>query len=372
MKKFIKELKKRQIICGIVGIASFILFLALTVYSHVAVSKLKDQQMAQRWSNVSKTSHVSCFFSQGTDLNSYTFRAFEAQMEKVLQADAIMQESVNAGARMWASCYSGGGEVSVQNNKETVKVKAIGVGGDFFLFHPKQLLFGNLFSGNELMQDYIVIDQDTAWQLFGSNDVAGMQVTIGGVPHIISGVIEREDGHINKMAGNDVPCIYMSYDSLEKYGTGYGINCYEIVMPNPISGYALKTVQENIGVDEADVECVENTTRYDFVPLWKTFLEFGSRSMTHKAIIYPYWENIARGYEDILSVVLLFRMLFLLLPVGMIVVAVIVWWKKRTWNWKDVLQKCKKIGMMAKSGVKKLFAKVVKYKDEVEKETDLD
>ena len=42
-----------------------------------------------------------------------------------------------------------------------------------------------------LMKDYCVIDEDAAWQLFGSNDVAGMTVYIGGVPHIVTGVIRR-------------------------------------------------------------------------------------------------------------------------------------------------------------------------------------
>lgn len=52
---------------------------------------------------------------------------------------------------------------------------------------------GSYFSGSDLMQDHIILDQDSAWQLFGSYDVEGMQVMIGNVPHIVSGVIRREE-----------------------------------------------------------------------------------------------------------------------------------------------------------------------------------
>lgn len=50
------------------------------------------------------------------------------------------------------------------------------------MFHPLKLITGSYFSGNDLMQDYCIIDQDAAWQLFGSNDVVGMTVYIGNVP----------------------------------------------------------------------------------------------------------------------------------------------------------------------------------------------
>ena len=63
--------------------------------------------------------------------------------------------------------------ITLQNGKKSVSAKAIGVAGDFFLFHPLKLLDGSFFSGSDVMQDYVVIDEDMAWQLFGSNDVAG-------------------------------------------------------------------------------------------------------------------------------------------------------------------------------------------------------
>ena len=58
--------------------------------------------------------------------------------------------------------------------------------------------------------------------------------------------------------------------------------------------------------------------------------------MNGRAIIYPYWENIARGYEDILAVLTLFEMLFLIYALGIALVFFCIWWKHKGWTLKDV------------------------------------
>ena len=369
MKNRTKNLTLRQIICRITGVVCFLLFLGLTLWSRVMTKALQEQQMAKRWSNVSESAQISCFFSQGTEITRDTIKGFEEKLKTVLKEESITSESTNENARMWADAYSAAGEITLANGKKTVTAKAIGVEGDFFQFHPLKLLNGSFFSGDSLMQDYVVIDEDTAWQLFGSNDVAGMQVTIGDVPHIVSGVIKRAEGHFNDAAGNDVTTVYLSLSSLESYGDSNGISCYEIVMPNPITGYALKTVKENIGIKEENMECIENTTRFSLLSLGKVFLDFGSRSMSRKAIIYPYWENVARGYEDVLALLFVFRVIFLLVPVSLTVVWLVKLWKRRTWTWRDVPGYLKGIFHTLGKGIKR---GVKSYKKKTEKEADLE
>ena len=94
-----------------------------------------------------------------------------------------------------------------------------------------------------------------------------------------------------------------------------GINHYEIVMPNPVDEFAYGKVKEGIGIDEKNVEIVENSRRYSLPNRIKTILAFGTRSMNGKAIIYPYWENLARGYEDIIALLTVVMLLLLLYPV---------------------------------------------------------
>lgn len=217
-----------------------------------------------------------------------------------------------------------------------MQADALGIGGDFFLFHQLRLLSGSYFSGNDLMQDYVILDRETAWQLFGSVDVAGMLVTISGRPHMVIGVVERPGGKLYEAAGLDGPRVFVSYETLSAYGSSGGINHFEIVMPNPVRQYALNYVREQLGKQEREVEVLENSTRYSIGKRLRLLLDFGTRSMNGKAIIYPYWENVARGYEDILALLTLFQMLFLLYPSGVLLIWIVIRWKHKTWTARTV------------------------------------
>ena len=285
------------------------------------------------------SAQISCFFSVGSDITEDEIISFEHKVDGALTDASVEQESENPGARLWADTYSADGQVTLSNGKTSLTADAIGIGGDFFLFHPLTLLSGAYFSGNDLMKDYCVIDEDAAWQLFGSNDVNGMTVYIGGVPHIVTGVVRRPSGHLAEAAGLDSTVVYVSYQTLTELGNSRGINHYEIVMPNPVTGFAYKYVKENLGADEKEVEVVENSSRYSLLSRLKLIGEFGTRSMNGKAIIYPYWENIARGYADILMVLTLLGALFLAYPVGLGIVFFCIWWRHKGWTMKDVWHK---------------------------------
>lgn len=340
MRKFINDFttrftKKQLCLSSVVGV-SLIILLILQIISVTLKGSLESQQMAQRWDKKGKSTQVSCFISENTKITTQQLTNLEHAVDAALQDVSITTE--NEHARLWADAYSARGEITVESSKTSVTSTAIGVGGDFFLFHPLPLLNGAYFSDDDLMQDYVIIDEDAAWQLFGSNDVAGMEVTIKGIPHIIKGVIKREAGRMNDKAGNDKITFYVSYNSLSTYGTCKGINTYEIVMPNPISKFALKTVKEKIGIEETNIELVENTNRYSIPSLITVLLGFGTRSMNQKGIIYPYWENVARGYEDVLAMILLWKGIFLFIPLVIGIIYLGYRFKHRTWNVRSIIE----------------------------------
>lgn len=324
----------KKLVLGISGGISFLLFLILAVVANRLGQSQDSQTMAQRWSSEGGVSQVSCFFSVNSGISEDRIQEFEHSIDSALADAAVLQESENPSARLWADAYSADGKVTISSDRSSLEADAVGIGGDFFLFHPLKLLSGSYFSGNDLMQDYCIIDQDAAWQLFGSNDVAGMTVYIGGIPHIVTGVVQREEGRLVEAAGLDSTLIYVSYQTLSKLGRNNGINHYEIVMPDPVSSFAYNYVKENLGSSEKEAEVIENTSRYSFLSRLKLLLEFGTRSMNGKAIIYPYWENVARGYEDILAVVTLFEMLFLLYAAVLALVFFIIWWRHKGWTVK--------------------------------------
>ncbi|MDE7224757.1 MAG: hypothetical protein K2O34_13380, partial [Acetatifactor sp.] len=50
-----------------------------------------------------------------------------------------------------------------------------------------------------------------------------------------------------------------------------------------------------------------------------------------------YWENVARGYEDILALLTLFQMIFVLYPSVLALVWIVIRWKNKTWTAKTVM-----------------------------------
>lgn len=320
------------------GFLSLILALLFGLLAHILSSGLIDQQAAVRWSPQGGASQISCYFSQRAAVTPETLKSFGYSLDGALKSESITVESENPGARLWVDCYSAEGKLTLTNKKKSITTDAIGIGGDFFLFHPFPLESGSYFSGDDLMQDYCVIDENAAWQLFGSNDVAGQMITIGGIPHMVIGVIQQPEGRLYEAAGLDGSLIYVSYDTLSKYGQSQGINHYEILMPNPVDGYALTKVTEGLRVDEKEMEMVENSTRFSFLNMCKLLTRVGTRSMNGKAISYPFWENVARGYEDMVSMAVFGMLLFFVYPIGYVLIRLILWWKRRSWTWKDAVK----------------------------------
>lgn len=260
-----------------------------------------------------------------------------------LEAASIESAGIhNASARDLVYGYSATGQVTLQYGKSTVQTKAYGVGGDFFQFHPLQLVYGSYFSQSDLMQDRIIIDTETAWKLFGSSDVVGMFVTIDQVPHMIVGVYERDSGYFNDAAGNDQSLVFVSHNTLAEYGEYHGLESIEYLIPNPVTGFGLDMIKQQC--NGMDVALVEHQNRFEFLSLWKIIRQFGTRSMGLSGITFPYWENMARGYEDILAGFLMVE-LVLLAYAGIVIIGFIWYlWLHRKWRAKHLYDKAKDFG----------------------------
>lgn len=305
-------------------------------------SALLPQGAAGRWSKEGDAAQISCFFSVDSGMTEDQIESFRHGLDGALVEASIYSDSLNPEARLWADAYSATGRITISaESGASITSDAFGIGGDFFLFHPLRLLGGSYFSGNDVNQDYVILDRNAAWKLFGSNDIAGMTVYVGGIPHIIAGVVDTEAGKLAEAGGLTGTVVFVSYPTLNTYGSDYGINHYEVVMPNPVSSYAYNYVKEHIGINETELEVVENSGRFRFINRLKLVKDFATRSMNGKAIIYPYWENIARGYENILALLTVFMLLFIAYPVVTVLVILRRKWKARTWSAKSIFHQCK-------------------------------
>ena len=279
---------------------------------------LVTQSAADVWRGDSEDrfAQISAFLPTTETKTLDDIRSFRATLE-----NEFVQNSMEApeGGSLYQDAWSGTAtSVAVSGPAGKSNVKTYGVGGDFFLFHPYTLLSGSYIAETDFAQDRVVLDENLAWQLFGSSDVAGMEVTIGERNYPVAGVVRLEDDKATKKALTDPALMFMSFDALNaiqetKFDT------YEIVMPDPISGYALSVIKDKFPL--GDGVAVENSNRYSALSLAKVALAYGERSMNTHAVIYPYWENAARLTEDYAALFLLLMVLFAITPA----VFVLVW-----------------------------------------------
>lgn len=353
---------RKHIKLFILGLVSFIFFLGLTVYSSCRISGQSEQGMAKRWSSKGGYAQISCYFDASAGVNENTIRYFRNSLNNTLEQESIIAPTESA--RLYIDAYSGIASIYIQGNKGSGSFQTVGVGGDFFRFHELDLLYGDYFDTDGLMKDYILIDKETAWQLFGSVNVVGMQVTIGGKTYRVSGVIERDKDKYAKAGGLEAKTVYMPYSEMELNGNISSIMTYEIVMQNPISNYAKDKVKSGLSVSEENVDVIENSKRFTIVPLLHVLKTLAVRSMKTSTIVYPYWENEARAVENILAVILLFRIIFLLIPTVLLVILIVHLWRHKKWGKKEVKDLLEKLLHFLKQLILRPFRKRIQKDNE--------
>lgn len=326
-----KHLSKKQIFLLVLNLTLALLAGLCVLQLTQLQSLLLSQQAAERWRGTSELrfAQVTAFLSADGMTDENAVDAFRRSADQAL-TDASVDAPENGSLRQDA--WSGTASVTVSGPHGEQTVKAIGVGGDFFSFHPLRLRSGAYLTSRDYMADRVVLDEEMAWALFGSVDVAGMEVTIGERSYAVAGVVCREDDFASELAYTGGPGMFMSIEALRLLQE-VPIDCYEVVLPDPISGFAKKTVEDKFPVGNGIV--VENSSRYSLVNLGKVLLDFGKRSMNTHAVIYPYWENAARLVEDYAALLLLLAVLLAICPAVFAVIVLLRWLKRSVTSAKD-------------------------------------
>lgn len=351
MKNMVRNWNPKQVILLLVNIILVTAFILVSLFAHDGVKSLYSQQEAQRWeSEEDSYAQVSAFISPEKGMQITGISDIRSSLMETLSGDSLNE--ANGNGRVWIDAYSGECKAEVRKDNNTLNVTAMGVGGDFFQFHPMQLLSGSYISDEDLNQDRIVIDQGLAWAMFGSNDVVGMQVWMGDSIYVVAGVVAVEEDSLHKMAYGNGNRIYMSYDQLKKQQENLQITCYEAVLPNPITNYAYNALNEACGLSEEedeelqqeenplnfdDIEVIENSNRYETWTMLTNMKHLKMRSMRTNSVGYPYWENVARVIEEQQMVLLVIRMILLIVPSISLVSLFYHWWTHKSWTIKDVV-----------------------------------
>lgn len=203
------------LICLVFWIASYV----IKIVCGRIVGGMEDQSFASRWTQEQECAQVSAFFSDSAFASDETVEAMRMYLTNKLTSDSygLSEQQIENGASMFDVSYCGLGMADLSTPEDSVTVTAIGVGGDFFNFHPLDLMSGYYFSEDESMQDRVLLDDRTAWRLFGSPYVVGESVDIGGTPHYIAGVFRAPSKRFYKQSGMGDFLVYISFDSLCRY-----------------------------------------------------------------------------------------------------------------------------------------------------------
>lgn len=251
---------------------------------------------------------IACYLPVGDGKTEDDIYTFHQSLES-----RLVEQSLKAAenGRLYLDAYCGTGKVTITGETGSASVEAVGVGGDFFYFHPLQLRSGSYIRSGDIMDDLVVLDEETAWRLFGGTDLAGLTMYINDEPFVVAGVVAREADFATQKAYTGDGGVYMSYSALSRLVETASITCYEIVMPNPIRNFA-KGILEDFPADGGDL--VENSSRYEFSHLLEVAKNFAERSMRLNGVIYPYWENAVRLTEDYAALLAVLSIVFAVCP----------------------------------------------------------
>ena len=218
---------RRHELCGRYkkGFLIFVICVFITILSAfgtwLLTKDLYDQQAADRWSDTADDyAQISCFYPIAMELDDFGFLSLHHSVEEALTTASIAAESENAD--LFADAYSVTGKIQISSENADKEVNVVGVSDSFFLFHPVQLLAGSYFDENMVMKDGVILDEDTAFQLYGSQDIVGKTVFIGGNPYYVRDVASRDTSYFAKKAGLSEAVCFVPIETLLTHGTIVG------------------------------------------------------------------------------------------------------------------------------------------------------
>lgn len=307
--------------------------LVLTAMGSSAARSQSYNYAAERWKGESKDTYtqLSCYFSDDAGFNKSSVKDLKGQVYGKLEEISVVPE--NGKTLILDACSTAAGNYELTcDSVGKSEAELTAVGGDFFFFHDFQLLSGSFFDDEDIMHDGIVIDEQLAWNLYGGNDIIGMNIYINNVKLFVSGVIKVPETDPEQRCIGETPKAYISYDAAEmlmeeknpelEMGLGQStakfdkVTCYECVLPDPVENFAYNTVDKIVGETyKGKVGVVNNTKRFSPDVRRKAFKKIDDYAIRKDKVVYPFWENASRIVEVKLSMIYGIRRYFLAVPV---------------------------------------------------------
>ena len=202
--------------------------------------ELIEYKNTQRW-GLDESAHIAAYMTDSAsfDVNKY-------QKLKVDIADKYKVDSIDTESALYSVSRENTLTLESSDSKRSASVSATEYIGDYFIFHPIELVEGAYPDRSSVLTDAIVIDELAAWQLFGTQkNVVGLELKLGNDIYVVCGVSKIPDG-VYTQVYKDKPRIYINAESaglrsgsLQRY-----FNTFEAMVPDPITNYAQNIINE--------------------------------------------------------------------------------------------------------------------------------
>lgn len=213
-------------------VLSLIVYFALGFYIKNIPKQLIEYDSSAKW-GADGYDHISVYMNTGSGFSPNAFDKISADIDRVNKVDSIDTSC----AIYSASCES---NVTVVNGSRSTNATSTVYIGEYFKFHPTELVEGAYPSASGTLTDSLVIDELAAWQLFGTRSgVVGLEVNIGEDIYVVGAVAKLADGVYNDVYG-DTPRIFINADSsaMRTQNVDRAFTAFDAMLPNPITNYA--------------------------------------------------------------------------------------------------------------------------------------
>lgn len=297
------------------------------------IAELDPQLAAERWETEEKPyALTSVFLEPGSGIPPGSLSEIYLSVENALTAGGVGSEDYP-----WYYSASYQTDAALTNGVASCNVELTAIAGDFFRIHPMVLVNGWYMDEDDVMHDRIVLSREAAWDLFYSDNVAGMFCELNGQRYQVAAVVDLEEGKYNEMAEGDVKRAWVFADS-PGLDTGDelsapGFTCMEMVLPQPVKDFAATTMKGALqDFIPEDALITDNSGRFGLKNRWDVLQNIGVRGVAMEPIAYPYWENAARLTENHLALRLVPEAIALGIPAISLLVLLLWLNHKRTWG----------------------------------------
>lgn len=269
----------------------------------------------ERWSASGEPyAVISLYTEDGSAMSKDQVESYASSMDAALLSASV--EGAENG-RVWTYAYSTDVLRSVTGPKSSANAAITACGGDFFVFHPLNFIYGTSFLNDASIPNGVVIDENLAWKIFGAIDVVGMDMSVGDVTLTVVGITAAErSSEPYEYTYGDTPRIYMNYSAYYKInGQAADITTYEVTLPNPVKSFAMNIFKTAVTVNEDTTSLSETSARYGVANRFENMKQLKYSWVRGDKVSYPYWENEARMIDYTCAIIMFFEVIFLAIGV---------------------------------------------------------